>query len=59
MLLTRRSAGWAYLIAALGAGLVMATRLVVYGPIGTLIATFVFLLVVLAAGMAGGWKPGC
>jgi signal transduction histidine kinase/ActR/RegA family two-component response regulator len=60
MLLTRRSAGWAYLIAVLGAGLVMATRSVVYsyGPIGTLIATFAFLLVVLAAGVAGGWKPG-
>jgi signal transduction histidine kinase/ActR/RegA family two-component response regulator len=58
MLLTQRSAGWAYLIAVLGAGAVMATRAVVFGVMGTLIATFVFLLVVLAAGVAGGWKPG-
>lgn len=36
----------------------MATRTVVFGVMGTLIATFVFLLVVLAAGVAGGWKPG-
>jgi two-component system CheB/CheR fusion protein len=58
MLLERHSAGWAYLIAVLGTGLVMATFAATSGVLRTPISTFVFLLAVLAAGVAGGWKPG-
>jgi signal transduction histidine kinase/CheY-like chemotaxis protein len=58
MLLTRRCGAWAYLVAILGAAAVVATRAVVYNPLGTLIATLVFLVAILAAGVTGGWKPG-
>jgi signal transduction histidine kinase/ActR/RegA family two-component response regulator len=58
MLFERRSVGWAYLIAVLGTGLVLATFASTSGVMRTPIATFVFLLAVLAAGVAGGWKPG-
>jgi signal transduction histidine kinase/CheY-like chemotaxis protein len=58
LFLKRRSAGWSYLVAVLGAGAVMAACAVSRGVVGTLFATAVFLLAVLAAGMIGGWKPG-
>jgi signal transduction histidine kinase/CheY-like chemotaxis protein len=58
MLLTRRSTGWAYLVAALGFGAVMGACTFGSGVVGTLFATAIFLLAVLAAGIAGGWKPG-
>jgi two-component system CheB/CheR fusion protein len=58
MLFERNSPGWAYLIALLGSGMVLATFALTSGLLRTPVATFVFLAAVLAAGVAGGWKTG-
>ena len=60
MLLPRRSAVWAYAIALLGSGLIVATRHVLgdSGGVAKLISSMEFVVCVLAAGMIGGWKPG-
>jgi signal transduction histidine kinase/CheY-like chemotaxis protein len=59
MQLTRRSVAWAYVVAVVGAIAVTMTRALFDGVVGSVAGTFVFLLAVLAAGVTGGWKPGC
>ena len=54
----RRSTALAYLIAVLGSGLVISTRLVPEGSQRSFWASLAFLCAVSAAGALGGWKPG-
>jgi signal transduction histidine kinase/ActR/RegA family two-component response regulator len=58
MQLMRRSTAWGFLIAVVGAIAVTVTRVLFDGHFGTVAATIVFLLAVVAAGIAGGWKAG-
>ena len=58
MQLTRRSTAWALLVAVVGASAVTLTRVLFDGAFGTVVGTIVFLLTVVAAGIAGGWKAG-
>jgi PAS domain S-box-containing protein len=57
-MLLRRSPGWAYFIAVIGTGLMMAVRAVTHGSLEILLASLAFIFTVLFAGMVGGWKPG-
>jgi signal transduction histidine kinase/CheY-like chemotaxis protein len=58
MQLTRRSTARAFLVALIGAIAVTATRVLFDGGFGTVVATIVFLLAVVAAGVTGGWQAG-
>ncbi len=57
-MLLRRYAGWAYMIAVAGTGIMMAIRAVTHGSSEILFASLAFMFTVLLAGIAGGWKPG-
>lgn len=58
IMLLRRYAGWAYMIAVAGTGIMMAIRAVTHGSSEILFASLAFMFTVLLAGIAGGWKPG-
>jgi len=58
MLLTRRYPAWGYLIAILGSALVFVLRDTSDNPLRGFFTSLAFLLVVLGAGLVGGWKPG-
>jgi PAS domain S-box-containing protein len=58
-MLLRRWAGWAYVIAVTGTGVLVAVRSVTHsGNLEVLLASLIFLLTVLLAAILGGWKPG-
>ncbi len=57
MLMTRRYPAWGYLIAILGSALVFAMRYSTDTPLRGFFTSLAFLLVVLLAGLIGGWKP--
>ncbi len=57
MLLTRRYPAWGYLIAILGSALVFAMRYSTDRRVRGFFTSLAFLLVVLVAGLVGGWKP--
>jgi signal transduction histidine kinase/ActR/RegA family two-component response regulator len=57
MLFARRSPTWGYLIAVLGSALVFGFRYSTDSPLRGFFTSLVFLLAVLASGLAGGWKP--
>jgi PAS domain S-box-containing protein len=57
-MLSRRWAGWAYVIAVAGTGAMMAVRTVTHGNSELLLASLIFIFSVLGAAILGGWKPG-
>ena len=57
-MLLRRSPGWAYVIAVVGTAIMIAVRAATHGPLEILLASLAYMFAVLAAGLAGGWKPG-
>jgi PAS domain S-box-containing protein len=57
-MLLRRSPGWAYVIAVVGTAIMIAVRAATHGPLEILLASLAYIFAVLAAGLAGGWKPG-
>lgn len=57
-MLLRRSPGWAYVIAVVGTAIMIAVRAATHGPLEILLASLAYMFAVLAAGLAGGWRPG-
>src|ERR1700677_3535380 len=57
MLMTRRYPAWGYVIAFLGSALVFAMRYSTDSALRGFFTSLAFLLVVLLAGLIGGWKP--
>jgi PAS domain S-box-containing protein len=58
-MLLRRFSGWAYIIAVVGTGIMMAARAVTQGrPSEILFGSLAFMFTVLLAALLGGWKPG-
>jgi signal transduction histidine kinase/ActR/RegA family two-component response regulator len=58
MLFLHRSSRWAYLIAILGSGLVLATDSATRGSVQIFLGTVGFIFAALAAAALGGWRPG-
>ena len=57
-MLLRRGAGWAYVIAVAGTGVMVAVRSVTHGNLEVLLASLIFILSVCLSAILGGWKPG-
>lgn len=59
-MLLRHWAGWAYVIAVAGTGLMVAVRSVTHAHpnLEILLASLAFMFTVLVSAILGGWKPG-
>jgi PAS domain S-box-containing protein len=57
-MLLRRWAGWAYVIAVAGTGVMVAVRSVTHGNLEILLASLIFIFSVCLSAILGGWKPG-